>query len=87
MPRPATRTSRAAGRRLDRCSRFELQICDPLQFMELQPSELQFSELQPSDPQLSDQLQPLVPPHDTHLRHVPLRTSVKAPQPPHGSPS
>jgi len=33
------------------------------------------------------QLQPLVPPHDTHFRHVPLRTRVKAPQLPHGSPS
>jgi hypothetical protein len=32
------------------------------------------------------QLQPLVAPQLTHLRQVPLRTRVNAPQPPHGSP-
>lgn len=31
--------------------------------------------------------QPLVSPHELHLRQTPLRTSVNAPQLPHGSPS
>ena len=34
-----------------------------------------------------DQLQPLVEPHETHFRQVPLRTRVKLPQESQGSPS
>lgn len=34
-----------------------------------------------------DYEQPLVPPQVMHLRHDPLRTSVKLPQLPHASPS
>jgi len=34
-----------------------------------------------------DQLHPLVPPQESHLRQVPLRTRVKLPHSPQGSPS
>src|SRR5262249_3858986 len=41
----------------------------------------------PKRPATLIQLHPVVPPHVSHLRHVPLRTRVKLPHSPQASPS